>query len=151
MLSSFLLSLFVVFFLTCVKSSSSSSSIIVTDHYIAFLDNKKTWSQASDYCSTVYGSNLAIIQNSEENDEIDYIHSFTDTNTWLGGTDSGSEGTWKWVDGSSFSFTDWVVGQPSGGSGLGEQDCMNYHFGGWNDGFCSNEYPFVCDKSLVVT
>ena len=37
-------------------------------------------------------------------------------NLWLGGTDEGSEGTWRWVTGEKWSYTHWRTNEPSNNS-----------------------------------
>ena len=32
---------------------------------------------------------------------------------WAGGTDRGNEGTWKWVTGEKWKYTNWEPGQPN--------------------------------------
>ena len=35
---------------------------------------------------------------------------------WIGATDVQNEGSWQWVTGEPFSYTNWNVGEPNGGS-----------------------------------
>ncbi|NDB95355.1 MAG: DUF5011 domain-containing protein [Verrucomicrobia bacterium] len=56
---------------------------------------------------------------------------------WMGGTDQGSDGNWRWVTGENWSFNRWYPSEPSGG---GEHQLLssgNLPDGqpGWNDGF----------------
>jgi len=48
---------------------------------------------------------------------------------WLGGTDDGSEGNWRWVTGEQWSYTRWTSENPNNGGGVvGSQ---NYLWSGW--------------------
>lgn len=53
---------------------------------------------------------------------------------WLGATDQAIEGTFVWVDGTPFSFTDWWSGEPNNAN---NEDflAMDLHAGtwAWND------------------
>ncbi len=43
-------------------------------------------------------------------------------NLWLGGTDEGTEGNWRWITGEKWSYTNWRVGNPNNdslGNGMG--------------------------------
>jgi flagellin-like hook-associated protein FlgL len=37
---------------------------------------------------------------------------------WLGGTDEGSEGNWRWVTGETWSYTRWSPANPNNGGGV---------------------------------
>ncbi|HAM70678.1 MAG TPA: hypothetical protein DCM86_03445, partial [Verrucomicrobiales bacterium] len=43
-------------------------------------------------------------------------------NLWLGGTDEGTEGTWRWITGEPWKFSNWRLGEPGNdslGNGMG--------------------------------
>jgi len=40
---------------------------------------------------------------------------------WLGGTDQAVEGTYQWIDGAPFSYTNWWNGEPNNS---GNEDFM---------------------------
>ena len=79
-------------------------------------------------------------------------------NTWLGGHDTATEGTyaWRWgqslwprlfqellyyfSDGTAWSFTKWKNNAPNNGGGNSEQDCVSMGTTGeWDDVACSTE------------
>ncbi|KAM4595775.1 uncharacterized protein V3H82_003170 [Fundulus diaphanus] len=62
-------------------------------YYIS--STKKTWQESRAYCHSV-GADLMIINSKEEKV---FANSFK-LHMWIGLTDSETEGTWKWVDGS---------------------------------------------------
>lgn len=46
-------------------------------------------------------------------------------NTWIGGNDLTTEGTFVWDDGTPFAFTAWGTGEPNAGNGGGyQEDCV---------------------------
>ena len=79
---------------------------------------------------------------------------------WLGGSDSGAEGTWSWLDGQGFwlglavglplngLYVDWAFLEPSGL--LFNSDCLAMDLGnstpGWSDATCSDSSVFVCES-----
>ena len=88
---------------------------------------------ATNYCYKL----LASIHDSQTFDLL--VSLFDEQFTWIGGYKS--EGTWKWSDGSAFSFTKWDTahGQPSGN---GENNMLLA-----KDGFHDvhdSDFPFIC-------
>ena len=70
----------------------------------------------------------------------------TPVNGWIGASDTATEGTWVWVDGSPFSFTtNWHTNQPGGAE---SQNCMRMRQtdGKWDDLPCDGTATkaFVC-------
>ncbi|XP_073672060.1 uncharacterized protein [Paramisgurnus dabryanus] len=63
---------------------------------------KKSWSESRRYCRE-RGADLIIINNGEEEDFIDEIS--VEDKHWIGLSDSEVEGRWKWVDGSTLSYS----------------------------------------------
>ena len=57
---------------------------------------------------------------------------------WIGATDTGVEGTWRWLDGSLLSgsgkYQNWAEGEPNDYDGL-EHYAYSYVNNTWNDGF----------------
>jgi len=47
-------------------------------------------------------------------------------NYWLGGTDEGQEGSWYWITGEGWSYSNWRQKQPDNGTigGEGEQNYL---------------------------
>ena len=58
------------------------------------------------------------------------------TDLWLGGSDATTEGTWRWVTGEAWSYTNWASTQPDGGTG---QNYLRYKEG-WDDWFATATY-----------
>ena len=64
---------------------------------------------------------------------------------WLGGSDRGVEGDWRWesndelIDMNKF----WTRGQPD--SWNGDQDCLFIWVSGFGDLYCFYPRPFVCE------
>ena len=64
--------------------------------------------------------------------------------TWLGGNDQTVEGSFQWVDGSAWDWTNWHSGEPNQ---AGNEDCVEMGARGegeWNDRNCANTFPFIC-------
>ena len=86
-------------------------------HY--YLLSQSTWTEARAE-SILLGGDLAVINNAAENDWI--YNTFSNfgglsRRLWIGLTDQAQEGVFRWVDGSTPSYTNWFTSQPDNGSG----------------------------------
>ena len=66
----------------------------------------RTWTEAKEYCESI-GGHLATISSKEEQDAIaSAINSCGKNSYWLGGQKDSAD-VWSWVDGSTWSYTNW--------------------------------------------
>ncbi len=72
-----------------------------------------SWQDAQTFCESK-GGYLATVTSEEE---MAAIAPLLTNNTWLGATDNALEGTWEWVTGESFSYTNWKDGEPNNKNG----------------------------------
>ena len=64
---------------------------------------------------------------------------------WIGFTDEGNEGNWRWIDGSETKFTNWNFHQPN--NWKGNENCAFINpYGKWADNDCAREFGFICKK-----
>ncbi|XP_042341410.1 CD209 antigen-like [Plectropomus leopardus] len=108
---------------------------------------KKSWNASRTYCQGS-GADLAIIKSKEEMQFINGLYS-SDKEVWIGLTDEGIEGQWKWVDGTTLTTSFWDKDQPNSLGGR-NQDCVEFWhratgMGGWNDENCDIEQNFICE------
>ncbi|XP_067371574.1 CD209 antigen-like protein C [Channa argus] len=100
-------------------------------------------------------ADLVVIDSAEEQK---FISGFITVDTWIGLTDSEEEGTWKWVDGSSMTLSNWEKQQPDNGGGdvkWGEEDCAQIRTGrypeeNWNDRSCDATMNWICEKAAQL-
>ncbi|XP_014863232.1 PREDICTED: CD209 antigen-like [Poecilia mexicana] len=108
---------------------------------------KKTWTLSREDCLSK-GADLAIVTTK---DEMNFINSlYNDKEVWIGLSDGGVEGQWKWVDGTPLTLAFWAQGQPNSHQGR-NQDCVEvWHrskgVGDWNDENCNIEQFWICEK-----
>lgn len=115
-------------------------------HYYELIDAPVSWHEAKDITNTLthegYQGHLATITSAAENSWI--LSTFGSTNLeyhWLGGTDEAVEGTWEWVTGEAWTFSNWKSGEPNN-SGEGE-DATVFFPGGWNDAPSTHVWPEI--------
>ncbi|VDI27602.1 Hypothetical predicted protein [Mytilus galloprovincialis] len=72
-----------------------------------------------------------------------FINSIGGGSIWTGGNDQGSEGSWRWTDGSIVHWgeTKWWPGEPND---LDGEDCVTASVDGWNDEGCWRDFNFAC-------
>lgn len=104
------------------------------NHYYSVFNDDLTWSQARTACEKM-GGHLVTIGGANENNFVkSLISSQSKGLYWIGAklTDSG----WSWVNGESFTYTNWATGQPSGGENYCEmlsRPTQSSGAGQWND------------------
>ncbi|XP_041458722.1 macrophage mannose receptor 1-like isoform X2 [Lytechinus variegatus] len=116
------------------------------------------WKTAKFTCEA-QGAYLLTSLNSAENTYIvnqmkDY-HDIGVESSWLGLSDTETDGSFVWVEGSSLSYTNWDVGQPV--NTANNEDCVYITTGDgtgkWSTKNCGLENPYICKikASIPIT
>ncbi|CAK0774338.1 C-type lectin domain-containing protein [Gammaproteobacteria bacterium] len=121
-----------VFFVNPAQADSAKLLNPANGHAYQLFDTAVYWQTAKNSCASL-GGHLATITSQAEND---WIQSNFGTEVWLGGTDEAQEGTWKWITGEEWSYTNWQSGEPN--DSCGGEDYLEMNFPGhgpstWND------------------
>ncbi|KAK0409352.1 hypothetical protein QR680_004488 [Steinernema hermaphroditum] len=128
-----------------VTSADRSKCFFIVPVPLSFEDAQKT-------CANL-NLRLASIETEADNDHLSetVFDRFRDLKMqngdfWLGGTLLSS--SWKWMDGSALTFSNWADGQPSGSG-----NCLyvNSTSGLWFAGNCGEKSSYVCESDVVVT
>jgi len=113
-------------------------------HAYYFCASNKRFGEASDACEAM-GGHLVTITSSDEDE---FVHGLVTSgqDIWIGLTDKDSEGAFYWVNGESYTYTNWGEGQPDDSWG---EDCVEKYGGSgfWNDNDCKQKNSFVCEVS----
>lgn len=135
-------------------------TITYNGHVYSLYDELLEWQEAKTACEN-FGGHLATITSAGEQQAItNLLPAGKKVLYFIGGTDNGSEGNYKWITGESFSYTNWKTGEPNNTGNL-ENYLMIYnnsseHYGKWNDIANHNTYisnnavGFICENDLNI-
>jgi len=117
----------IILFLVVCASAASVNAVIVqwkvedggNGHWYepVSLSSPILWTEARE-AAVDAGGYLCTITSEEENNFVFNLISgmsemwTNDMGPWLGATDELEEGTWEWVTGEPFVYTNWAAGQP---------------------------------------
>ncbi|XP_067371595.1 CD209 antigen-like isoform X1 [Channa argus] len=110
-----------------------------------------SWTNGKSDCQNK-GADLMVINSEDEQKFVinsTIASGFSNLDTWIGLSDTEEEKTWKWIDGTPLSYTQWNVSQPdNGGNQNIEEDCAHIkaYNGKWNDLPCGNSLQWICEK-----
>ncbi len=118
-----------------------------------------SWAQAVDVCRS-NGMRIASIHSLDENMKILSLlrgvvwQSGVWHGAWIGLTDEGSEGNWRWVDGTPLDYVNFGPGEPNGGTsenyGAIELARAGRPDGWWNDANMNESYAAVVCRAGAV-
>jgi len=142
-------------------SAPVATTIYNGSKYMLF-DNNMTWKDAEAMCESL-GGHLATVTSVGEQQTIEGLLASGKKSFYLlGGTDEGTEGTFKWITNEPFSYSKWNPSQPDNWQGL-ENYVELYNYGpfGWNDidnshniivdGNSETSYGFICEILTAPT
>ncbi|XP_038854993.1 CD209 antigen-like protein D [Salvelinus namaycush] len=132
--------------MTCYRITSNVSWQTIESSWYFLSTETKTWNESREDCLK-RGADLVIINS-------DTFLVNLKKRVWIGLTDSVTEGTWKWVDGTSLTTRYWYDPQPDNGGGKpenGEEDCVEIRndqgpLEAWNDLSCDSKLNWICEK-----
>uniref|UniRef100_H3BZF8 C-type lectin domain-containing protein n=1 Tax=Tetraodon nigroviridis TaxID=99883 RepID=H3BZF8_TETNG len=119
-----------------------------------FSDNKLKWEEARERCQQ-QGADLVQVSSKEEQqfltDRVKPMMSDNDDLFWIGLTDSVTEDTWLWVNGSSLDerLKFWAIDEPN--NYLDGEDCVRMgntggNINSWSDRACGHSEKSICEK-----
>jgi hypothetical protein len=110
-------------------------------HRYAVTEREMTWIEARNLAESL-GGRLVVVNDAAENQFITdtFLVQLGVPSFWLGATDFNMEGTFGWIDGSPFAYTNWLFGEPNDAGG--DEDCAatigaENGLAVWNDLSCS--------------
>jgi len=107
---------------------------------------ERNWNDAKTACEAKNGV-LASIHSEEEWQFAKGILTSSGVSVWLGASDSATEDTWVWTDGSPVTYTDWEISQPNGGTSYNCLSAFSGYNWQWYSGDCTWTNYAVCKIS----
>ena len=111
-----------------------------------FHDDRLSWNDARKFCESGSGRRLAEARTQEQ---FDAIFAFNEhVFLWVGGSDLGHEGNWRWnVENSPIDLTRFFnQDEPNGGT---LENCLEFRLRGFNDRSCNDVQAFLCETGAI--
>lgn len=103
-----------------------------------------TWTTARTNCSNMGGHLVTITSSGEQS----FLFALWPSG-WIGLTDEVTEGTWRWVTGETYSYSNWNSGEPNNSN---NEDYVQFVSNGkWNDLPNNQNLPYVLEFEYLVT
>jgi large repetitive protein len=140
--------------LTCGSGTGADRATVdlASGHCFAAYDGvQHSYQEAAAMC-TAFGGHLASITTAAE-DAAAFSAVRSGDTPWLGATDIATEGTFRWVTGEAFGYSNFDAGKPDN---AGNADCVRYVAdGAWTDAACGGSAAHasgtLCEVDLAVT
>ena len=104
-------------------------------HVYEYVTTPGTWSAADTAARARsfrgVAGHLASIANFDENAVVNSLKGTGDLRGWLGLSDAAAEGTYQWVTGEPFGYSNWAPGEPD--ADLNEDFVEMFATAQWND------------------
>ena len=113
-------------------SSGKNGYFCYRGHKYSVISSSTSWENANKEAKKL-GGHLATITSKEENAALKTLVQSSGINVWIGATDKDKEGTWKWVTGEEFSFSNWASGEPNDANSNEDYVGIYYDSYTWND------------------
>ena len=92
------------------------------------------------------GGHLATITSATENNAVKAVATGSE---WVGGSDTKVEGTWQWVTGEEWTYSNWNSGEPNNS---GNEDGLEFYAntGKWNDIPTTSLDAYILEKPVFT-
>jgi cysteine-rich repeat protein len=119
-----------------------------THHCYRLVTTSERQQAAQNDCATWGGAvGLGYLVSITSADEQTFVQNIGAGNErWIGAGDAAVEGSFEWISGEPWSYTNWRNGEPSGGG----EDCVEIENDGqWDDQPCDDQKWYVCERGAA--
>ena len=133
---------------TTFACSNMKIDTLVDSEKFEIVPGSFTWSGARTDAES-RGGRLAVLNTEEKNNK---VPDYSEYSLWIGATDTGVEGTWRWIDGTLLNdgYTKWAISEPNNAGGIENYATRRFN-GEWND--VANAYPngYIIEYGILET
>ena len=105
------------------------------------------WVEARNFCLSL--PNIGDLVSIPDQATNEFLTTLSTDISYIGASDAETEGTWKWTDGTPWSFENWAPGEPNNYGGPQMYGTINYNgVGLWDDEGEFLPRPFFCQYDL---
>ena len=128
-----------------LNDPNTAKTLVFGGHKYSVYNIELSWADAKAYCEA-QGGHLAVITSQIEQAVVQGMLTSARGYYWLGGSDAETEGTFRWVTGEDFNYTNWSDGNPDDYNSNEDYIGMRPD-GSWNDclGSSNDNAGFVCE------
>ena len=113
-----------------------------SEHCYLPVAEEKSWGEAQSFCKdNQSSSDLASIYSTFEDIYVRGLAQNLGEFSWIGLSDTLSEGSWVWQGGAAAQYVHWQDGEPNGDR---RENCVDIGQGGWRDDNCGDKRSFIC-------
>jgi hypothetical protein len=114
-------------------------------HSYKLVRKRAPWLTAQRLCREL-GGHLACVSSAEENAFLSRLAREYGEDVWLGLTDDGPGGGWRWLSGEGFSFLAWAPNRPASPNCGPRAACLSrWHNFAWADAPLARPCAFICE------
>uniref|UniRef100_A0A3P9D3P6 C-type lectin domain-containing protein n=1 Tax=Maylandia zebra TaxID=106582 RepID=A0A3P9D3P6_9CICH len=113
------------------------------DHTYHFIREDKTWEEAQKYCRENYADLASVFDMAD-------MERLRESKEYEGKAWIGLFNTWRWSDGSNFSFRHWDMESFNDGQNRKCAVTLLNRSGKWSSDECNNKNPFFCYDKLIL-
>jgi cysteine-rich repeat protein len=131
--------------LRCADPAATATYLGQNGHcYAWYATPARSFTTSENLCDFGGHAIVASFETLAEQSEVVAGLGLTGQNVWIGLSDRGTEGDYRWVSGPAATYTDWAAMEPTGAA----EDCVALNGNAnWVDDVCSAGRGFVCERT----